>query len=241
MKNLKILILLFLVNVNLLAQNTTTGKVTYKYNLNEQSFGEIKNQEIVEKFKSSLNRSRDKINYLLTFNEKESSYKIIKFLIPDNEKFLEYATLITGGTEEYYTNIVTKKRLKKIDFIGDKFIISSSIDKKWELTQESKRIGKYFCYKAKLKKSNNVKEAKIKLPEIEAWYCPKIPFRFGPKGYGDLPGLILELTVGPISYKASKIELNPKEEIDIIKPRNGKLISEKEFDNLLTRINKRKS
>lgn len=241
MKILKVLLIIFFNCINIYGQNTSKGKIIYKYTVNEEKFNDDKNQAVVNNFKNSLKKSRDKIKFQLLFNDKEASYKLEKNLNSSSDRFLTYAILITGGTEEFYVNEGTKEQLKKIDFIGENFIIKSKIKSNWILTQETKQIGNYICYRAILNQSNKQKLTKIKLPEINAWYSPKIPLRFGPKGYGNLPGLILKLSIGPISYVATKIELNSNEKVKIIKPKKGKLITEKEFNEILMRIHKQKS
>lgn len=241
MKCIKILVIVFLSSVNFVAQNTIKGEVLYKYELNEEKIAKTKHQAVLNNFKKNLKQSSEKIRYRLLFNNKESSYKLIENLTSENDKFLNYAILITGGSEEFYLNKENNKRLKSFEFIGEKFIIEGKINDKWVLTQETKMIGKYICYRAVLDQASNQQKAKLKLPKIEAWYCPKIPLMFGPKGYGNLPGLILELSVGPISYLATRIELNPVEKIAIIKPNKGKLVTEEEFDDILIKIDKQRS
>ena len=68
---------------------------------------------------------------------------------------------------------------------------------------------------------------------VAIWYCPSIPFNFGPKGYTGLPGLILELQVRNITWGATKIELS-NENKNIEKPTKGKLITEEEYKKLLS-------
>lgn len=234
----KILSIVFLLTtINFSAQNTLNGKVLYKYRVNEEKISGVENQAVLNRFKNSLTKSSEKIRYELIFNNKESSYKLEKKIIQENDNFLNYAILITGGTEEFYLNKENKKKLKKIEFLGERFIINGTMNEEWILTQETKTIGDYICYKATLNQTNKQKNTKIKLPNIDAWYCPEIPLVFGPKGYGNLPGLILELNIGPISYYAAKIKLNPVEKIEIKKPKAGKLISEEEFNDLLIKIN----
>jgi GLPGLI family protein len=77
---------------------------------------------------------------------------------------------------------------------------------------------------------------------IEAWYTPQIPLNIGPRGYGNLPGLIIELKQATLLYVAKEIVLNPKKK-SVIKIPNHKIISEKEFNKMLTEFdrNKRKS
>lgn len=65
---------------------------------------------------------------------------------------------------------------------------------------------------------------------ITAWYTPEIPVNQGPENYWGLPGLILEVNDGKTIILCSKIVLNAKEKVDIKAPTNGKVISQKEYD-----------
>ena len=112
------------------------------------------------------------------------------------------------------------------------FLISSKLNaRKWTLTQDSKTIGGYLCYKATstLVIKNSV--GTFYKPVI-AWYAPKLPVPYGPKGYGGLPGLILQLTEGDFTFYVSKLTLNPKKKVVIKKPVKGKKITHKEFDKI---------
>jgi len=227
---------------NISAQKIKAGKIIYQYDVHEIVLDENdknQNQNMVNQFTKSLKENRDKIKYELVFNEYESNYKIVKSIILENNKILNYAILITGGGEEVYSNLKEDVVLKEIEMFGEKFIIKSNSNKDWILTQETKIIGGYKCYKAILKQpqiQNNVK-----MPHVEAWYSPAIPISFGPKGYSNLPGLILQLKIGPIVYLATKIAINLKEKINVHKPNKGKVLSEKEFDKMMRGIDKRKS
>uniref|UniRef100_UPI00404ACD98 GLPGLI family protein n=1 Tax=Flavobacterium sp. TaxID=239 RepID=UPI00404ACD98 len=51
---------------------------------------------------------------------------------------------------------------------------------------------------------------------ITAWFCPKIPVPYGPNGYGELPGLILELKtyVSTIIVKTINLNVTPEPKIE---------------------------
>jgi GLPGLI family protein len=99
------------------------------------------------------------------------------------------------------------------------------------------------------KKEETVKEEKegekktsfldeIDLPKeitITAWYTPEIPVNQGPESYWGLPGLILEVNDGKTVILCSKIVLNAKEKAEIKAPKNGKVISQKEYDETVTK------
>jgi GLPGLI family protein len=233
MKYLKIRIIIFLFTITLNSQNNS-GKIIYQYHIIENPFENKGKDNITKKifddYYKNLIVYSDKIKYILVFNATKSIYNLENNLALDKDKGYATATLITGGIEEIYMDLKEKVKLKKIDFLGDNFIIENKTKHEWKLTQEQKEIGDFVCFKAIL--LNNKKL------DIIAWYSPKIPVNFGPKGYGNLPGLILELSIGPIVYYASKIDLNPFDMIKINKPTNGKKMSEEEFENMLKKFDK---
>ncbi|RXM45981.1 GLPGLI family protein [Flavobacterium sp. YO12] len=68
--------------------------------------------------------------------------------------------------------------------------------------------------------------------EVIAWYCPTIPLSYGPKEFGGLPGLILELHDDKIVYLVSKIDINSNLDIKINEVK-GKIITEENFDKIV--------
>ena len=98
-------------------------------------------------------------------------------------------------------------------------------------TQESKKIGNYLCYKA-IKTNTSTKGKSIDI----AWFTPQIPVNFGPSSYFGLPGLILEVSRGKITMKATKIELNPKKKIKIKKPTKGRRMTSEEYREMTRRF-----
>jgi len=68
---------------------------------------------------------------------------------------------------------------------------------------------------------------------ITAWYTPEIPINQGPENYWGLPGLILEVTDGKTVVLCSKIVLNTKEKKEIKAPKNGKVVTQAEYDKIV--------
>jgi len=77
-------------------------------------------------------------------------------------------------------------------------------------------------------------EEPIDMMEIEAWYTPMVPVSQGPGDYWGLPGLILEVNVGNTTLLCSKIIMNPKEKIKIEAPDKGKVVTKKEYQEIIT-------
>ena len=78
----------------------------------------------------------------------------------------------------------------------------------------------------------------IELPkeiEITAWYTPEIAVNQGPENYWGLPGLILEVSDGKTTILCSKVVLNSKDKVEIKAPTAGKEISQKEYDETVTK------
>lgn len=78
----------------------------------------------------------------------------------------------------------------------------------------------------------------VELPKeitITAWYTMDIPVNQGPEGYWGLPGLILEVNDGKTIILCSKIVINPKEKTEIKAPNNGKVVTQKEYDDIVTK------
>lgn len=109
-------------------------------------------------------------------------------------------------------------------------------NKDWELSNESKIIQNFTCYKATSKEI--VKNSKGDFEYvITAWYCPQIPYQFGPNGFGGLPGLIFELQFDTALYGLTNLTLNDsKIKIDEVDP--NKIITEEEFNKKMQEIRK---
>ncbi len=78
----------------------------------------------------------------------------------------------------------------------------------------------------------------IEMPKeitITAWYTPEIPVNQGPENYWGLPGLILEVNDGKTTILCSKVVLNLKDKVDIKPSNNGKVVSQKEYDETVVK------
>lgn len=86
--------------------------------------------------------------------------------------------------------------------------------KDWKITTEEKLIDGRKCYKAIGTYSVYYKDLVFN-HALVAWFCPELPYSYGPKGYGGLPGLILELKIRNAVFIASKIEIGEITDIDL--------------------------
>jgi len=137
-----------------------------------------------------------------------------------------------NNSEIIYMDQSQKKKISslevyKFDLKGRKFLIEEVLeDQDWILTEETKKIDQYVCYKAVLNNSEK---------RVEAWYTNEIQTALGPKGYG-LPGLILELKEGKRNVSFHKIDLLSPDTIAIKPPTEGEKITREDLENLSAKL-----
>ena len=210
----------------LIAFSQKSGTITYNFRiLEDEKF--IKN-EVLGKFFLQAIEGAKHLKFELTFNDSISEFKLIKNMSLDGQN-LEMAIIDSRAKKEIY---IFKNKIYHNNSNGlfkeNEFLIIEPLNQNWKLTNESKIIDGYTCYKA----TNEyiVDNGKIFKHPVIAWFCPQIPISIGPRGYGGLPGLILELQEWNSVFGVEKIEFsnNVKE---IIFPQEGKIISEQEYQN----------
>ncbi len=184
--------------------------------------------------------SSEPMKFKLSFNQKEAIYK--SYLSMEElrrlGKLMNQTGFLGGYQYTFYTNRETKENFYQYFFTKEVLIKQKDIP--WELTSESKKIGKYTCYKAVADMGSIKTLNKVHLGPVVAWYTPEIPISYGIQGYNGLPGLTLELIAnydeGQIFFNATSIDLNPKQDIKIKKPK-GKLITAEEYNALRKKMN----
>lgn len=182
-----------------------------------------------EKIEKS-NKDSDKIDYTLNFVGNESYFFANPLLLEDNTLFANYVG-IGGGKLKYYQNIETKEyREYRDNKRTGKTITNKKELYEWTLHKETKIIDGYTCYKATTPQITNesTKTNDIKF-NYTAWYTPQIPISLGPVGYGNLPGLILELQKPSVTYYVKKINLNLETAPKIDKLLDIKAISQETY------------
>ena len=203
------------------------------------------NPELEKKMAERMKKMFQK-TFILDFNKNESVYREdAKLDAPRPQTGGMNITIMgSGGNDIFYKNIKQKKYANQTGIMGKPFLIKDELkDINWELSGETKNIGMYTCYKATYTReeenvnisteNGEIKETKEMLTKTTiAWYTPQIPVSNGPKEFGGLPGLILEINDGKLTIVCSEIVLNPSDKIKIEEPSKGKEISQKDFDEL---------
>lgn len=209
-----------------------SGELTYS----------LKRKEILSKKESDTryNNLKEKIfeittklEFHLQFNDSISRFSLKQDLSIDIEDYLtKMAVLSTRGNNIFSYNRSSKILLEKTDFGGEIFIIKSKIGNlKWELHKEQKKIGDFLCYKATAKLTTEKHSGETIDRHYVVWYCPKIPFSYGPFNKVGLPGLVLEFSDNSKIFTMKSIKLS-SEHLKINSLEKGRVVTKKEFDNI---------
>ncbi len=165
----------------------------------------MKEPIIAEYYKSAQNGAKN-LTYVLAFDSTKMKFELKQTMNIDDVN-LDFAKAFSGCSGAYYYSKGAPyfyNKPKNNEFTKSMIKYKSFND--WQLTSETKLIGGFICYKATgYQTVKNIKGLFKNL--VVAWYCPKIPVPFGPIGYGNLPGVILELQIKEVVYGAIKISL----------------------------------
>ena len=165
-----------------------------------------------------------KILLELKFNNTVSYFSKANLRKGDEFNLGEEVLSIFIGYEELYYNL--KDKLLFSDY--GEFLIKTPSNHNWNISSESKKIDNYLCYKATYTESYTARDGKTKERVITAWFCPELPYSFGPLEFNGLPGLILELEKNGNKVVAKSILLSDKT-IELKIP-NKKTITKEEYD-----------
>jgi len=225
-----------------------TYKTDMKMNIKLDSANANVNADQMNMIQEQMRLSMQK-EFLLSFTKAESNWKeqesLEKPSTPSNEFQIQIVGMGGGTDGLLYKNTKNKKSKESFDSFGKLFLISGDLEAvDWELTSETKQIGKFTCYKAIAK--NEVTETKItevngekketekkKTETITAWYAPEISVNHGPDNYWGLPGLILEVSDGSRMMICTQVVLNPDKDVQIEIPSKGKKVTSDEYEKIM--------
>ena len=183
---------------------------------------------------SDLETNLKLVTLSLVYNENEMKFyaSIFPPIVNDDLGASLFMTDIQGI---YHRKNNSDDLYVEIDKFGDEenFIIRKKWITDWKLTDEKKMICGHECFKAtstlKVDYGDNDVNA---LHPIVAWYCPEIKYSYGPKAYGHLPGMILEVDGDFAIYRAEKICTDTSNE-KIALPTDKKIITESTMYDLM--------
>ena len=136
--------------------------------------------------------------------------------------------------EAYYTDLKNRKLFTHSIFNNEEYLIESLISKyEWQVSDESRIISGYTCYKASTIK-NYLSNGKAESYKVVAWFCPDIPIEAAPKDYFGLPGMVFELSEADyIIYKLKSFDLDPDIEKAIVLPK-ATIMNPEEYDQIVS-------
>ena len=223
----KKLILFFIVFLNIIIYaQTISGKVTYVVSiqpLNEKKLDssyQARTKKKMDKWMRDILKKTPPVNAYLEFTNNESLYYVEDKMQNDGKSTFNLTRTAAGSDHKYYKNTDTKEYFYENN--TGELLLTDIEPRKWKITQESKNIGGYICFKA-IDLSSTKKTTFV-------WFAPQIPVSFGPKDFNGLPGLVLLVEMKKRTFTASKIVLNPKKKIKIKKPTKGRKETIEEYN-----------
>ncbi|QRM88780.1 GLPGLI family protein [Lacinutrix sp. WUR7] len=212
-------LILFFVNVSFAQNSKKTSTIIYKISTNN-NVEDLDLETSIKNRIKAINKASDLIECKLHFNVNESVFYQEKKMSLNNDQSYKLASIVIRGL--YYSNIKDSLKILNKNFSDVNFNVIIPFNKhRWQITNETKEIGGYKCFKANkiVSKSN-----------IIAWFTNQIPVPFGPNGIDGLPGLILETTINEkLTFYATQINFNETEVKFLEKPKANKTITEEDF------------
>jgi GLPGLI family protein len=239
-----IIVFLFLSKIFISYSQDFNAKIVYKATLDNENYRlRILNDTTIEydikTWRLQDISNKEPIKFHLLINGNQALYKSEYDMIDRVNHGWNMTSVIAQEQRVYYTNSQTKERFFESFFTEGVLVDLDDIN--WTLTQESKKIGNYTCYKATTNITTEQLHEMNFIAPVVAWYTPEIPTSFGVKAFSGLPGLTLELTTelesGKIFYSATEIDLSFENEIKIQKPKTNRHISEQEYLELIKDLN----
>lgn len=238
MSRIYAILIILLACLNLEAQQFQ-GKAIYQFfnNYGDVDWGKKDMSDAdIAMWKSKLSQE-SRTSFELLFNLNESSWAEMDALSMDGkgEKYGEWGEPLD---KLLYKNISTQSYLLEAELFDKGFLVNDQLElPSWQLTEDTKSIGLYSAQKAIWEFEEEVvifgtKEKETQISQITAWFTTEVPVSHGPDIYWGLPGLILEVENGAITYICEKVILNPDEVIEIKIPKNGQKVNKAELDKI---------
>ncbi len=185
---------------DVLAQESVKITYTVQQKVNFDSINSIEVEDIFMRVNEVM--SGFEFELLIT-NKDESVFRKTEPMIEDYSEIHLYRLALgfSAGDEVWYTKKGSSEKLIYKNDLDGPLVLTLNEDVTWEISEETKLIGKYKAIKA-----TTTRKMGSFVEKIEAWYTPEIPFSFGLIGYNGLPGLILEMKRDKVVFKFKELE-----------------------------------
>jgi GLPGLI family protein len=221
------IIILFLFTVSVFGQSN--ANFVYSVTPIPSEKGNL--EEMMKSLDESYEYKVSTLEFNLVTNKKESSC----FSISEKSKKINSGSVKMFVGMAGYNSIIKQSKDSvffeiNMEMWNKVYITKQPVESDWKITTESKEIMGYLCYKAVTKKTV-INSVGTFVSDVIAWFCPKFPYPFGPIGYGNLPGLILELQTKNALFGITKIDLQSAETICEFN-KSATVTTQKELDDL---------
>lgn len=219
------------------AQNSNTTVATYKLSFSIDEKIKV-NSRALSLFEL-CNQGADLSYFTLSFKGNQGNFGAEQYNGLESDKW-EQALIMAGYENTLFIDYNISSIFynnNEFYFPKNKFLIKKEIQQNWKISNDTISINGIKCLKAIMfEESVNSKGVNVK-KEVTAWFAPELPYKFGPNGYGNLPGLIIRLSSNRINFYLDTITFN--NDIEINKLTNGNLISETEYENKLIKASEK--
>lgn len=220
---MKLILITFLLTFNLLQSQS----IIVHYELLPKQIQAT--EEMNEKANQVLNIiNNHKQSFILKANAKGYVFSDDEKTLTDFEQKIRVLQKATVLINDFYYDITSQKLYK----LKENLKIEVTNRQNWQLSKETKVINGYPCYKATCEWEYETRSGNTGIRSATAWYTPQIPYSFGPNGFNNLPGLILEIEQNGNKLVAKKINIF-KENINISFPKMKTIEEEKYNEKLL--------
>ncbi len=219
---------------------TKEGKVVYERTMQmpTRNFGNMPPE-----IQAQLPKSRTD-QFELLFNSQHSLYQFLPNAADDgNSTFAGGGVVMrfSGANETTYIDFEKSTRTDQREVMEKSFIVADTLAKQqWKLSNETKTILNFTTHKATTTRINTRMRMTMENGEMKrepitdtatvvAWYTTDVPVPAGPDFAGQLPGLILEVTIGDGQTITKAIAFSPKLSSKIKEPTDGKKLTAAEF------------
>lgn len=240
---MRLFFIIFFINTSIFSQKKTEYiKIKATYGIETVIDKTKESYKFLLIMRPELAKKREAISkeldFSLVFNDTTSVFYLEKKLFSDNGA-ASLAVLDAG----YFGRIKQVRKHYITENLQEefgKFLVVRPYQK-WVISEETKKIDEYLCFKATTTFKTTNQKGQIFTRNVVAWYTPELPYKFGPAGYGNLPGLIIELQDDRATYGVKKIEFYQEQNKKNLMPKltKKKLISEEEFEKLAAEDEKR--
>lgn len=206
-----ILILALLLCGILFGQNKNIY-VEYALKINDEKDLFSTNADLRRLFSNSMSNAHH-LSFALIINKSGSKFYDKQNLITDDGNKPRNSSLIFSS----YNGVVFQLKdsiYVAYSSLGKGMMVKQGEKDNWVLHNETKMIDNYLCYKATTTDDIENGKGKTFHHPVIAWYCPELPYSYGPNGFSKLPGLILELQVRNVVFGVNKIDLNSELDFD---------------------------